>query len=834
MATSTIFNFNFNNSEIVDSTGQWYDATTGTPTTEFINHDGNTALLQRAYIAETSYLRDINPVFFQSRDPTFTAHTYTIELQIYPLRDSGGFGPWDGPVLEFNTESDERGWVSLVSVQRASKSNTFYWHEYGLGPDGTGIPFLTVTAADGTYNRWYSIRIERVDDGTNTGATIKIYVDGTLVVNETLTYSQDARRGRIGSSIRYTYRRNSTSPEGAGVAIDNFKLTAGIAPSSVVDVSLANLQRNNANLLSFIKGKVPAVNDGALTIQKNGTNVATFTANQSTAATANITVPTAVSELTNDSGYLTSSSNLDASKLTSGTVDIARLPQGALERLIKVANEAARYALTTADVQLGDTVQQLDTGIMYIVTDADHLDSAAGYTEYTAGTAASVPWSGVTGKPTFAAVATSGAYSDLTGTPTIPTVNDATLTIQKNGTDVATFSANSSTNATANITVPTKTSDLNNDSGFITGVAWDDVTNKPSFATVATSGNYNDLSNKPTIPTVNNATLTIQKNGTTVQTFTANQSTNATANITVPTKTSDLTNDSGFITSDNTKIPLAGSNAISGSLIPSTDGTVNLGGSSYQWNQAYIKSLTINGTACGNILTHNASEFVPRSGGAVMTGGFLFRNVSDNGFRIGGGVATNDGSTIAVYGKDYRNRPGWVHLEPNNGTTIKMMELKPDGTWTWNGTACQITSDQRLKQQITEIDDKLLDAWEDVNLVQFKYNDAVDTKKDKARLHTGYVVQQIDKACKSHNVDISEYGLYCHEEYPEETEEVEVEQADGTKVKERKVIREASEHYSLRYTEALVVECKYLRRCIARLTARIEQLEKGKEQEASK
>lgn len=55
----------------------------------------------------------------------------------------------------------------------------------------------------------------------------------------------------------------------------------------------------------------------------------------------------------------------------------------------------------------------------------------------------------------LAAVATSGAYSDITGTPTIPTVNNATLTIQKNGSTVATFTANSSTNATANITVPT-------------------------------------------------------------------------------------------------------------------------------------------------------------------------------------------------------------------------------------------------------------------------------------------------------------------------------------------------------------------------------------------
>lgn len=31
-------------------------------------------------------------------------------------------------------------------------------------------------------------------------------------------------------------------------------------------------------------------------------------------------------------------------------------------------------------------------------------------------------------------------------------------------------------------------------------VDWDDITNKPNFATVATSGSYNDLSDKPTIP----------------------------------------------------------------------------------------------------------------------------------------------------------------------------------------------------------------------------------------------------------------------------------------------------------------------------------------------
>lgn len=40
------------------------------------------------------------------------------------------------------------------------------------------------------------------------------------------------------------------------------------------------------------------------------------------------------------------------------------------------------------------------------------------------------------------------------GTISQPTVNDATLTIQQNGTNVATFTANASSNATANISVP--------------------------------------------------------------------------------------------------------------------------------------------------------------------------------------------------------------------------------------------------------------------------------------------------------------------------------------------------------------------------------------------
>ena len=114
---------------------------------------------------------------------------------------------------------------------------------------------------------------------------------------------------------------------------------------------------------------------------------------------------------------------LDASKITSGTINIERLPKGALERLVIVANQTARFALTTADVQEGDTVKQSDTGVMYFVINSTKLDNEAGYSVYTAGSATSVPWSGVTGKPTFATVATSGSYNDLTNKPTIPSLS---------------------------------------------------------------------------------------------------------------------------------------------------------------------------------------------------------------------------------------------------------------------------------------------------------------------------------------------------------------------------------------------------------------------------
>lgn len=107
--------------------------------------------------------------------------------------------------------------------------------------------------------------------------------------------------------------------------------------------------------------------------------------------------------------------DIDASKIKSGTIDIDRLPKGAIERMVYVKDDAARFALTTNTTQNGDTVKVTSTKKMFYVIDDTKLSSEAGYEPYTAESASAVPWSGVTGKPaTFTPEAHTHAISDVT------------------------------------------------------------------------------------------------------------------------------------------------------------------------------------------------------------------------------------------------------------------------------------------------------------------------------------------------------------------------------------------------------------------------------------
>ena len=70
-----------------------------------------------------------------------------------------------------------------------------------------------------------------------------------------------------------------------------------------------------------------------------------------------------------------------------GVIPLANIPQGAMERLVKVADASAMLALTTNDVQNGDSVLTTDNNRMYIVIDEEKLGTMDAFTEYSAGTA---------------------------------------------------------------------------------------------------------------------------------------------------------------------------------------------------------------------------------------------------------------------------------------------------------------------------------------------------------------------------------------------------------------------------------------------------------------
>lgn len=166
--------------------------------------------------------------------------------------------------------------------------------------------------------------------------------------------------------------------------------------------------------------------------------------------------------------------------------------------------------------------------------------------------------------------------------------------------------------------IPTDVSQLNNDAGYITSSA---------------------------LPSVGDGTITIQKNSVNVDSFTTNQNTNKTINITIPTNVSELNNDAGYVTSatlptvnngsliirqdGNTIATFTANSAtnvvanitgggggggggasytsqltVDSSLIPDTDSVYNLGDSTHRWTYLYSQYLS---TGDGSALTAEQS-----------------------------------------------------------------------------------------------------------------------------------------------------------------------------------------------------------------------------------
>ena len=296
-----------------------------------------------------------------------------------------------------------------------------------------------------------------------------------------------------------------------------------------------NFKTNNSGKVKY-KGKEIAIKedikDGSLTIQKNGTDVGEFTANQSTDTTINITVPTQASDIgampdTTTISDLVTTAQLNAlnsgatttniGQITTNENDISdindKIPSQASSSNQLADKNFVNSSIATNTANFIGTFNSLADLEAYsgTVTNNDYAfvvgvdgDGNTVYDRYKY-TSATSSWvfeyelnnssftasqwasinSGVTTSDVALAQSALQSGDNITElvnnagyitSASLPTVNDATLTIQKNGTSVGTFTANASSNVTANITVPTDTSDLTNGAGYITGITSGDVT----------------------------------------------------------------------------------------------------------------------------------------------------------------------------------------------------------------------------------------------------------------------------------------------------------------------------------------------------------------------
>ena len=145
------------------------------------------------------------------------------------------------------------------------------------------------------------------------------------------------------------------------------------------------------------------------------------------------------------------------------------------------------------------------------------------------------------------------------------TPGNGIFTLNVNGEYLTAFSANQKTDLSANIRVPTKTSDLDNDAEFITlnDIPSVDVPSKVSQ--LQNDSGFITL-NDVNIPTkvsqlqndsgyLTSADVTVPTVPTNVSEFNNDAGYLTNADLNVPTKTSELTNDSGFVTLNDLDIP---------------------------------------------------------------------------------------------------------------------------------------------------------------------------------------------------------------------------------------------------------------------------------------
>ena len=244
-----------------------------------------------------------------------------------------------------------------------------------------------------------------VNAGKISPATVAPLIAGTAAVGTSTKYAREDHRhpeqvNITGNAATATTATNLASAPSFINNGNTIKITVGNKTSTEFTIPYASKTSSAKTLMYgrniFLDGDVT----GSTTESFNGSK--------------NVTINTTISTI--NAEKLTGIINVDRLP----EIPIEKIPAAALERLFVVDSQSAAMSV---DVQEGDVVQISSGGPMYFCVSESASTFATKFKEFTAGSATSVPWSGVTGKPTFATVATSGSYNDLTNKPTIPSLS---------------------------------------------------------------------------------------------------------------------------------------------------------------------------------------------------------------------------------------------------------------------------------------------------------------------------------------------------------------------------------------------------------------------------
>ncbi len=243
------------------------------------------------------------------------------------------------------------------------------------------------------------------------------------------------------------------------------------------------------------------------------------------------TVPANVSAFTNDAGYITMDSvPAIPTNVSTFVNDAGYITMDSIPEIPTVPTNVSAFTNDAGYITM-DSIPAIPTNVSAFANDAGYLTSA------NVQEAANIPTN-------VSAFTNDAGYITMDSIPEIPTV-PANVSAFNNDAGYITMDS-----IPEIPTVPTNVSAFTNDAGYITMDSIPTIPTVPANVSAFTNdAGYITMDSIPTIPAAaNDATLTIQKNGELVGTFSANATDNQTVNIIVPTTTSQLENNSGYLT----------------------------------------------------------------------------------------------------------------------------------------------------------------------------------------------------------------------------------------------------------------------------------------------